>query len=289
MGKSTASTPKGQAIEQRTWDSEERRTERAAKAAERQTYPFITEPKELEQLVFDVIAHRPYRHEVVKEWGRKYGEQCRENGEPETDQQRQDLAGLARRALRLWPSCGGVPAELLPQLGHDEAHNRRRQTTDEEIQGAVSALLDQHRIEEKPNEMWQAWDGTSKETLVYRVKPQPAETPKTGEHEADDVGTPGNADSADEDKKAVPQRARTAYQQFQQAADALGETKPTDRDAYDQLTKAYKSAGEADELPEFDTWTRNLRLYRRPTGTQKYTPRDGRADSAGSVVNQSDL
>jgi len=120
----------------------------------------------------------------------------------------------------------------------------------------------------------------------------PAETPNTGEA-TDDTGDDDGAtcadSSTDEDESAIPQRGRTAHQQYLQAAEALGRKLPTDDEAYDQLHSAYESSGEAHELPGRDTWKRNLRLYRQQTKTQKYASRTGRADDAGSVVDEAEL
>jgi hypothetical protein len=78
----------------------------------------------------------------------------------------------------------------------------------------------------------------------------------------------------------IPKRAQIAAQQYMLAAEALGEADPTDHDVYDQLERAHKQAGEAEDLPSFATWQRNLREYRRLTGTQKHRCRADRTDEA---------
>lgn len=101
----------------------------------------------------------------------------------------------------------------------------------------------------------------------------------------DDLRTWGAADAStavgDSPEPSIPPRAQTTHEQYKQAAKVLGTTAPTDREAYDVLAKAHQTAGEAAELPTFATWQRNLREYRRLTGTQKNRRRAGRGDTAG--------
>ncbi len=83
---------------------------------------------------------------------------------------------------------------------------------------------------------------------------------------------------------SIPNRARKAGEQYRQAAEALGVSSPTDREAYEQLVTAFETSGEKAELPRFDTWQRNLRKYRQLTRQQKNKPRTGRERNAGSLV-----
>jgi hypothetical protein len=83
---------------------------------------------------------------------------------------------------------------------------------------------------------------------------------------------------------SIPNRARKAGEQYRQAAEALGVSDPTDRQAYDQMATAMETSGEREDLASFDTWQRNLREYRRLTGQQKNRPRAGREGSARSLV-----
>ena len=83
-----------------------------------------------------------------------------------------------------------------------------------------------------------------------------------------------------------PLRIRKAWQQSRNAVEALGESKPTDREAYDLLEKRAGHSGEGGELPSFAAWSRYLRDYRRLTNQQKNKPRRGR--KGGSMVFQSE-
>jgi hypothetical protein len=88
---------------------------------------------------------------------------------------------------------------------------------------------------------------------------------------------------------AIPARARKAYEQYRQAAEALGDPNPTDRQAYDQLVRACEQSDEADELPTSDAWQRNLREYRERTGTQKHKSRRERAQPRASCTRPDQL
>lgn len=85
----------------------------------------------------------------------------------------------------------------------------------------------------------------------------------------------------------IPNRIRKAAEQYRQAAEAMDEPKPTDKDAYEKLSKAHQREGAADELPDFATWSRYLRDYRRRTDGQKNKPRRGR--SGRSIQHRSQL
>ena len=111
-----------------------------------------------------------------------------------------------------------------------------------------------------------------------------AATPGAAGNEPSRVPRPTNPAAATQTEISIPDRARKAGEQYRQAAEALGESDPTDREAYDQLTAAMELSGEEVDLPRFDTWQRNLREYRRLTGQQKKEPRAGREGSAGSLV-----
>jgi len=102
------------------------------------------------------------------------------------------------------------------------------------------------------------------------------------EDQADGQGAP--AESSD-----TPPRAQKAYSQYQHGAGVLGKADPTDREVYDLLLRSYEQAGEGDDLPSFATWQRNLREYRRLTGTQKNTSRAGRAEAARCFVKVEDI
>ena len=80
-----------------------------------------------------------------------------------------------------------------------------------------------------------------------------------------------------------------AGEQYRQAAEALDTTNPTDREVFDQLTSAMRVSGEEVDLPNFATWQRNLREYRRLTGQQKNKPRAGREESAGGLVRSDQI
>lgn len=86
----------------------------------------------------------------------------------------------------------------------------------------------------------------------------------------------------------VPKRAHTAGEQYRWTVEAMGGGQFTDREVYDQLEKVLTNAGEQAALPTFETWQRNLREYRKHTGTQKNQPRGGRAAAARSVVSSGD-
>ncbi len=94
---------------------------------------------------------------------------------------------------------------------------------------------------------------------------------------------------ADERKQRIPIRASKAFAQYRDAATALDKSKPEDREAYEYVARKCEQEETHDELPAFATWSRNLRLYRQSTNTQKRQRRAGRADNSGSIVKQSDL
>lgn len=87
----------------------------------------------------------------------------------------------------------------------------------------------------------------------------------------------------------IPMRASKAFAQYNDAAKALGKSGPEDREAYDYVARKSEQDGTCDALPAFASWSRNLRLYRQHTNTQKRQHRAGRADNSGSIVKQSDL
>ncbi|MEE9293834.1 MAG: hypothetical protein V3W34_02565 [Phycisphaerae bacterium] len=93
----------------------------------------------------------------------------------------------------------------------------------------------------------------------------------------------------------IPPRATKAHNQYQHAVEALKDHNacPTDREAYELLEGANKTALELGEeenpLPEFGTWQRNLREYRRLTQTQKNAPRSGRAEGKRSFPKTEDI
>jgi len=91
-------------------------------------------------------------------------------------------------------------------------------------------------------------------------------------------GENGRPDPVDPATLDLPARARKAGEQYAQVLEALNVSNVTDRDAYDQLAVAMTQSDERPELPQFDTWQRNLREYRRLTGTQKNKPRAGRLE-----------
>lgn len=106
-----------------------------------------------------------------------------------------------------------------------------------------------------------------------------------------DATTRGNDTPNDAEKPgypSTPRRANKAHDEYEESAQAIDTEKPTDREVYDVLAKAYVLAGEAADLPSFATWQRNLREYRRLTGTQKNTRRDGRAARSRNIVKQAD-
>lgn len=94
------------------------------------------------------------------------------------------------------------------------------------------------------------------------------------------------AERARESDGAIPNRARKVGEQYRQAVEVLrpDNPNPTDREVHDAIAKALKQSGEAHELPEFATWQRYLRDWRKATGQQKKKPRAGRAQVSGSLV-----
>jgi|GEM_PF-6889293 len=97
------------------------------------------------------------------------------------------------------------------------------------------------------------------------------------------------ASGSDPSDAKIPPRAVKAGQQYKQAVDVHDGAKLEDREAYEAITRAYRQANEENELPKFDTWQRNLREWRRLTGTQKKSRRAGRAAQARSLVKAEDI
>jgi hypothetical protein len=95
-------------------------------------------------------------------------------------------------------------------------------------------------------------------------------------------GEPGDSS----DLPSIPDRVRTIGEQYTRTCDVLKPTNsnPTDREVYDVLAKACAQSGEANELPEFNTWQRYLREWRKATGQQKNSRRAGRGRASGSLV-----
>jgi hypothetical protein len=87
----------------------------------------------------------------------------------------------------------------------------------------------------------------------------------------------------------IPKRVQTAYKQYSQAVEASNLTDPTDRKVYDLVASSHESSGELEEVPTFDTWSRNLREYRKLTNTQKHQPRAGRAQPRSSTARADQL
>ncbi len=107
-------------------------------------------------------------------------------------------------------------------------------------------------------------------------------SPPAGSVVPADPGAPDGQSSV-----VIPPRANKAADQYKQAIRALGTEESTDREAYEHLEAAWNLAkarvqeDPVDKLPNFATWQRNLREYRRLTGTQKHRPRAGNAKTAG--------
>lgn len=120
-----------------------------------------------------------------------------------------------------------------------------------------------------------------------RRKRQPRGVPAQGQSQAaapqEKIRIPLNIDPEQPTRDAIPPRAQKAGEQYRQAVEALGVANPRDRDAYEKLEAAMKMSEEKADLPNFDTWTRNLRTYRQLTNQQKNHPRAGRKRNSGSV------
>ena len=116
-----------------------------------------------------------------------------------------------------------------------------------------------------------------------------AATPGVAGREPSRVLRQTNPATAPQTEISIPGRARKAGEQYRQAAEALGVSDPTDREAYDQLAAAMKLSGEKADLPKFDTWQRNLREYRQRTGQQKNKPRAGRRRNTGTLVRRDQI
>ena len=87
---------------------------------------------------------------------------------------------------------------------------------------------------------------------------------------------------------------RKAYSAYQYA-ETMAEKRLQDREAYDWLKENGIDANKGDvgeladyELPDFPTWTRQLRNARNPLGEQKYTRRAGR-DTGRSIVTAKEI
>ncbi len=124
-----------------------------------------------------------------------------------------------------------------------------------------------------------------------RCPPEEAETKTDGKAESPEGQGSGQllAGVTGGKAKVLPACALKAGEQYRQAVKVLGTDTATDREVYEQIEKAFQQAGEADDLPSFDTWRRNLRMYRKATGTQKHRSRTRRSDGARSVVDHSQL
>ena len=98
---------------------------------------------------------------------------------------------------------------------------------------------------------------------------------------SDDQAPAEHSGAADADE--LPERVKTARDQYTQACESLGKDSPTDREVYDLLTRTYHRAGQVSPLPAFGTWTSYLRQWRRTTGRQKSKSRGIRQAEAGSL------
>lgn len=85
---------------------------------------------------------------------------------------------------------------------------------------------------------------------------------------------------------SMSDRARTVGEQYTRTRDVLkpDNPNPDDSEVYDALAKACAQSDEANELPEFATWQRYLREWRKATGQQKNTRRAGRGRASGSLA-----
>ena len=72
------------------------------------------------------------------------------------------------------------------------------------------------------------------------------------------------------DGEKIPERARNAIEQYNEACKAVGVDELEDRKAHKMLVAIYEKMDEKSNLPSFDTWSRNLRTARECTGTQKH-------------------
>lgn len=86
-----------------------------------------------------------------------------------------------------------------------------------------------------------------------------------------------------------PPRARKAWSQYQKAVEGTCNPELTDNEAYEWLKCKAGHEDEANHLPSFDTWRRNLSEYRRLTDQRKHEPRAGRAQGARSIRKRSEL
>lgn len=67
----------------------------------------------------------------------------------------------------------------------------------------------------------------------------------------------------------IPERARKAMKQYNEACKAAGADELDDREAHKMLVAIYEKMDDK-SLPIFDTWSRNLRTARKCTGAQKH-------------------
>ncbi len=90
----------------------------------------------------------------------------------------------------------------------------------------------------------------------------------------------------------IPQTALIAFEQYEHAKRLLGDDACTDRAAYEALAESSGTREFAErwrQLPKHETWTRNLRTYRKETNTQKNRPRASRCVGGKSIVREDEI
>jgi len=116
------------------------------------------------------------------------------------------------------------------------------------------------------------------------------------QHEKGDAERPSATRGSDDD---LPESVKDARDQYLAACEALGNDRPTDREAYEVLERFNAEAhsskrAEPYTLPPFDTWARYLREWRKATGQSKASSRHARlgtiaAGEGRSVVRAQDV
>lgn len=88
------------------------------------------------------------------------------------------------------------------------------------------------------------------------------------------------------DKAWIPNYAQKALLEYRKTVEAFGLIKPTDREVYNKLFDTLKDSDKQHDLPNCDTWQRNLRTGRRLTKQQKNAPRAGRECRSAVKMDQ---
>jgi hypothetical protein len=121
-------------------------------------------------------------------------------------------------------------------------------------------------------------DQTGRTNIYIQISEHRAEVRESADGGVTDSGDAGP------DGPHMPPRAVKAYSEYQEVVKAFERDDFTDREVYDKLREAHEAQGAEDDLPNRETWLRNLREYRRRTGTQKANKRARRGDGARCFV-----